>query len=91
MKVRFGVEALEDLEAIFSHIAAHEPAAAWRTVTQFELISARLGDFPEMGNRTIRPAIRTFPVGRYLLIYEIKKDEVIIRYIRHSAQRRGIK
>ena len=32
--------------------------------------------------------LRRFPVGNYLIVYEIGPDEVIIQYVRHGARRR---
>ena len=29
-----------------------------------------------------------FPVGNYLIVYEVGQDEVIIHYVRHGARRR---
>jgi len=41
-----------------------------------------------MGEATSRPRFRRWPVGNYLIVYEVEQDEVIIHYVRHGARRR---
>jgi hypothetical protein len=39
-----------------------------------------------MGEATRKSNFRRFPVGNYLIVYEVGEDEV--HYVRHGAQRR---
>jgi toxin ParE1/3/4 len=88
MKVRYERGALADLEEIFSYIATDNPPAAARLVARIEETVARIGDSPQIGQRTKNPSFRRLPVGDYLIVYEVGKTEVIIHYVRHGARRR---
>jgi toxin ParE1/3/4 len=88
MKLRFERGALADLEEIFSYIAADNREAAARLVARFEQVAARIAEQPYLGEATRKPRFRRFPVGNYLIVYEIGSDEVIIHYVRHGARRR---
>jgi toxin ParE1/3/4 len=88
MKLRFGRGALSDLEEIFAYIAADNPDAAARLVARIEEVTKRIAASPFMGQATRRSSFRRFPVGNYLIVYEVGRDEVIIHYVRHGARRR---
>jgi toxin ParE1/3/4 len=88
MKLRYGRGALSDLEDIFAYIAADNPDAAARLVERIEDVAKRIAVSPFLGQATSRPGFRRFPVGNYLIVYEIGRDEVIIHYVRHGARRR---
>jgi toxin ParE1/3/4 len=88
MKLRFGRGALSDLEGIFAYIAADNPDAAARLVARIEEVTKRIAASPFMGQATRRSRFRRFPVGNYLIVYEVGRDEVIIHYVRHGARRR---
>jgi toxin ParE1/3/4 len=88
MKVRFNRGALRDLEEIFDYIAADNPRAAAALVARIEDAAALIGHIPEIGVTTSRPQFRRFPVGNYLIVYEIMPDEVLIQYVRHGARKR---
>jgi toxin ParE1/3/4 len=88
MKLRYERGALSDLEEIFAYIAADNPHAAARLVARIEDVAARIADAPLMGQATRKSGFRRFPVGNYLIVYEVGTDEVIIHYIRHGARRR---
>jgi plasmid stabilization system protein ParE len=45
-------------------------------------------EMPYMGEATRKSGFRRFPVGNYLIVYEVGQDEVVIHYIRHGARRR---
>ena len=79
MKVRYSLGARADLDDIFSFIAADKPDAAAALVEHTERVAALIGDNPEMERTTKRPGIRKFPVGNYLIVYEITDRAVIIR------------
>jgi toxin ParE1/3/4 len=88
MKLRFERGALTDLDEIFAYIAQDNPPAAARLVTRIEDVAARIAATPYIGEATRKSNFRRFPVGNYLIVYEVGQDEVIIHYVRHGARRR---
>jgi toxin ParE1/3/4 len=88
MKLRCERGALADLEEIFAYIAQDNRHAAARLVARIEEVAARIAETPFMGEATRKSRFRRFPVGNYLIVYEVAQDEVIIHYVRHGARRR---
>ena len=88
MKLRFERGALADLDEIFAYIAKNNPEAAAKLVARIENAAARIAETPYMGEATRKPRFRRFPVGNYLIVYEVAQDEVVTHYVRHSARRR---
>jgi toxin ParE1/3/4 len=88
MKLRYERGALADLHEIFAYIAQDNPHAAARLVARMEEVVARIAETPYMGEATRKSSFRRFPVGNYLIVYEIGQDEVVIHYVRHGARRR---
>jgi toxin ParE1/3/4 len=88
MKLRYGRGALADLEEIFAYFAQDNPSAAARLVARVENAAKRITESPYIGEATSRPRFRRWPVGNYLIVYEVAQDEVIIHYVRHGARRR---
>jgi addiction module RelE/StbE family toxin len=88
MKLRYERDALADLDEIFAYIAQDNPHAAARLVARIEEVVARIAETPYMGEATRKSSFRRFPVGNYLIVYEIGQDEVVIHYVRHGARRR---
>ena len=88
MKLRYARGALSDLDEIFSYVARDNPRAAARLVTRIEQVAALIADQPYIGTVTRKPNFRRFPVGNYLIVYEVSPDEVIVQYVRHGARRR---
>jgi toxin ParE1/3/4 len=88
MKLRYERGAVLDLDEIFSHIAKDNTGAAGRLVGRIEEIGAKIAASPYLGQATRNPRFRRFPIGKYLIVYEVGKDEVIIHYVRHGARRR---
>ena len=88
MKLRYERGALADLEEIFAYIAQDNRVAAARLVARIEEVAARIAEIPYMGEATRKLRFRRFPVGNYLIVYEVGQDEVIIHYVRHGARRR---
>lgn len=89
MKLRYGRGALADLEEIFAYIAQDNPQAAARLVARIEEAATRIAQTPYMGEVTRNSRFRRFPVGNYLIVYEVDEAEVIIHYVRHGARRRS--
>src|SRR5216684_2802797 len=88
MKLRYERGALADLDKIFAYIAQDNREAAARLVARIEQAAARIAETPYMGEATRKSRFRRFPVGNYLIVYEIRQEEVIIHYVRHGARRR---
>ncbi len=88
MKLRYERGALADLDEIFAYIARDNPEAAARLVAHFEQVAARIAETPYIGEAARKSRFRRFPVGNYLIVYEVGQDEVIIHYVRHGARRR---
>jgi toxin ParE1/3/4 len=88
MKLRYERGALADLDEIFAYIARDNRKAAARLVARIEQTAARIAEMPYMGEATRKSRFRRFPVGNYLIVYEVEEQEVIIHYVRHGARRR---
>ncbi|MGE5145165.1 MAG: type II toxin-antitoxin system RelE/ParE family toxin, partial [Candidatus Eiseniibacteriota bacterium] len=70
-------------------IGQYNQAAAGRVVALIEKIAARLGEFPESGQRSDELDARVVYSARYpyRLYYRIASDEIVILHIRHTARR----
>ena len=88
MKLRYERGALADLDEIFAYIAQDNPAAAARLVARIEEAAAHIAVLPFTGEATRKSRFRRFPVGNYLIVYEVGTEEVVIHYVRHGARRR---
>jgi toxin ParE1/3/4 len=88
MRLRYERGALADLDEIFSYIARDNPEAAARLVARFEEVAAKIAENPYLGEATRKSHFRRFPVGNYLIVYEVGQVELIIHYVRHGARRR---
>jgi len=88
MRVRFTPRAFSDLDVIRTYISQYNPAAAGRVVALIEKIAARLGDFPESGQRSDELDARVIFSRRYpyRIYYRIDSDAVLILHIRHTAR-----
>ena len=88
MKLRYERGALADLDEIFAYIAKDNQAAAAQLVARIEQATARIAEQPHLGAATRNPKFRRFPVGNYLIVYEVELKEVIVHYVRHGARLR---
>jgi addiction module RelE/StbE family toxin len=88
MKLRYERGALADLDEILAYIAQENREAAVRLAARFEEVARRIAENPFLGEATRKSSFRRFPVGNYLIVYEVAQGEVIIHYIRHGARRR---
>jgi hypothetical protein len=48
----------------------------------------RIAASANIGGATRKFRFLRFPVGKYLIVYEIGNDEIVVHYIRHSARAR---
>ena len=88
MKLRYERGALADLEEIFAYIAKDNRKAAAQVVARIERVTAEIAEQPYLGATTRNPKYRRFPVGNYLIVYEVGSNEVVIHYVRHGARLR---
>jgi toxin ParE1/3/4 len=88
MKLRYERGALADLDEIFAYIAADSRETAGRLVPRTERVARRIAASPHIGGTTRKSGFLRFPVGKYLIVYEIMSDEVVVLYVRHSARSR---
>jgi toxin ParE1/3/4 len=88
MKLRYERGALADLDEIFAYIAADSREAAGRLVARIERVATRIAASPHIGGTTGKAGFLRFPVDKYLVVYEIVNDEVVVLYVRHSARPR---
>ncbi len=90
-EVRRSHRAEADLVDIWIHIAADSPSAAERVILRIEAAENRLAEFPEMAppRDDLRPSVRAWAVGDYLILYRIEPDAVVIVRILHGARDLG--
>ncbi|QGM96697.1 type II toxin-antitoxin system RelE/ParE family toxin [Methylocystis parvus] len=88
MSFKLKPRAEQDIEEIVSYIAADSPAAARQWFESMRRACERLAEMPKMGvaRPEIRPDLRTFPVGNYLIAYREAGLDVEIVRILHGAR-----
>jgi plasmid stabilization system protein ParE len=57
-------------------------------VARIEEVAARIAEAPHIGQATRKSGFRRFPIGNYLLVYEVGEQEIVVHYVRHGARRR---
>jgi toxin ParE1/3/4 len=89
MRVRFSSPARDELGAIYSYIAEHNPTAAQRVKARIREAAEQLSNAPYMGRKTDRAEVRVRIVNPYpyLIFYTIRDQEVLVLHIRHAARR----
>lgn len=88
MSFRLTPLAEADIEAIVLFIAEDDPAAAVRWLDDMLRRCQRVGDMPGIGvsRHEIRPGLRTFPMGNYLILYREFADGAEIVRVIHGAR-----
>ena len=88
MEVRWSPKASEDLERIFKHIEADNPAAAREVIRTLYAGCASLQVFPHRGRVGRMKGRRelVFPPVPYIVVYQVKEQAVEISRIYHAAQ-----
>ncbi len=82
-----------DLAEISGHIADDDPAAALRWFESILRRCRQLGETPGMGvaRPDVRPELRLFPFGKYLILYrEVDGGAEIVRVIHGARQWREL-
>lgn len=89
MSFRLRPEAETDIHVITSHIAQDSPSAARRWLDDVQRRCRALGDMPGAGvaRPDIRPDLRLFPMGDYLILYRTIDGGVEIVRVLHGARR----
>lgn len=85
MAHRLAPEAESDLDEIWYHLAKEsgDIQVADRLIDTLITRFVTLGTYPHIGRRRdedLRPGLRSFPVGRYMIIYRMDgRDTLILR------------
>jgi toxin ParE1/3/4 len=87
MKLRISEPAREDLLEIWQHVASNNPEAAERLMRSFKETFEKLLGFPSLGKERHELAIgiRSFPVGKYIVLYQPADEVLEIVRVRHGA------
>ena len=82
--------ALARLQEIRAFIARDDPNAAARVTTRLVSVVQALIDYPLLGRTGVDPETRELIVGGtpYLILYQVKRNQILIRAVWHAAQKR---
>ncbi|MFN7948159.1 MAG: type II toxin-antitoxin system RelE/ParE family toxin [Blastocatellia bacterium] len=88
MKLNVTREADDDLFGIFIHHSPFGFEVAQRLVDGIIDSFDKLIRFPEIGRARpeLGPLLRSFPTGKYLIIYRVLDEEIQIVRVLHQAQ-----
>ena len=77
------------LAEIRAYIAIDNPAAAERLATRIMALVSALKLHPRLGHSTAEKDVRELIVGgtRYSVIYRLRRNQILILTIHHSAQK----
>lgn len=80
--------ARRDLKEIWQYIAAHNPAAADNVLDKISKTCDTLADYPKLGHSKDELAhdLRYFPSGKYIILYKLHDDCIIVVRIIHGAR-----
>lgn len=86
---RLRPKALEDIEAIGDFIAAGNPARAVSFIDELLAVCARIAERPRAFQRRadLARGLRQALHGRYLILFTLEKDGVVIERVLHGARR----
>lgn len=82
--------ALARLQEIRAFIARDDPNAAARVTTRLVSVVQALIDYPFLGRPGVDPETRELIVGGtpYLILYQVKAKQILIRTVWHAAQKK---
>jgi toxin ParE1/3/4 len=77
-----------DLEDIWNYIAADNSVAAERVLRRINEAEMRLLEHPRIGQERpdLRPGLRHWPVGNYLIIYRIDPGAITVVRVLHGSR-----
>ena len=80
--------ARSDLKNIRAYIASENKPAATRIVREIKARFKTLVKFPEVGRRRneLKKGLRSFPVGKYVVLYFVTEDGLEIVRVLHGSQ-----
>jgi toxin ParE1/3/4 len=88
MAHRLAPEAAADLDAIWYYVAREsgDAESADHLIDSIAERFALLASFPQMGRRRedLRPGLRSFPVGEYMILYRIEEADVLVLHVTHG-------
>ncbi len=89
VKVRYTKSALKQLHAVLTYIQMHSPQGAENVQRRISELLNVLETQPFIGVRTIDPRIRRLVAAPcpYVVLYQVRKDEIIVRSVRHGARK----
>lgn len=84
MAHRLAPEAEADLDELWHYVATTASVeTADRLVDSLTTRFSLLSTYPRVGRRRddLRPGIRSFPVGRYIVLYRLEGEDVLIQRV----------
>lgn len=87
-RYHFSHQAEQDLNDLYDYIARSNAASAARLVQGLQQACRQLTQFPGLGTTRddLRPGMREFAVGNYVLFYEAVDDGIRILRILHGTR-----
>jgi toxin ParE1/3/4 len=84
---RISRPAQRDLQSIDEYISADNPDAADRLLESFRSTFELLATYPASGRRRdeLRPDVRSFPVGSYVVFYREVGDTIEVLRVLHGS------
>jgi toxin ParE1/3/4 len=81
-------QARDDVIEIWEYIARDNTVAADSVLRKLDETMRRLVENPLIGasQETVRPGLRSFPVGKYAIFYELNSDGITIIRVLHGAR-----
>jgi len=92
MRVRYALQARDDIDHIYQFLSERNPTAASRVVTRIRRAAEHLGEFPRLGHAGCAAGTYEWTVRRlpYIIVYEVREEaaEVLVLGVFHGAQDR---
>ncbi len=91
MRVELSAYVETDLDEIATYIAADHPARAVTFLDEIETLFKRIGEHPRIYQlrQDIRPDVRLASHGRYVIMFRILTDQVLIERVIHGSRHLG--
>lgn len=87
-KIKWKPAAKADLLNIWEYVAADDLEQADRLLDAIEIQCQKLARFPRLGRARdeLRPLLRSFPLGNYVVFYRPSKDGIEIIRVLHGRR-----
>lgn len=89
MRIVWTDDAVGNLEAIFTYVAAFDPSAARGLAERLIAVADSLAEFPHRGRDVGEGRHEITTVWPYILRYRVEGETVIILRVRHGARDEG--